>query len=242
MKSCISALSGILVFFSGLGYAKVSCERFCFQNESDAGIILNAGNSESQSLSFKQANVLRWNSNLFRLNGKYSKNSSKGIDTARYWLLSLRYERQLSDKLSAFLVQGIESDIFAGIMQRYNTDVGLKYTLLEGDTWDWILESGFRHTIENREAGQKVQEFFRFFSEFRHQWTSTLSTSLWLEYLPNLTILEDYFLNTEVSSKVAINAFLGAKVSYLVRYRKIPALPATQNVDTQFVTALEAKF
>lgn len=213
-----------------------------FKNESEAGIIITSGNSSAQSFNFKQLNSFAWDKNLFAFSGKYLNSNTEGVDTALLWNLGLRYERELSAFLSAFAGQDVESDIFSGYAQRYNTDLGGKYFIDKEEAFYWDVEAGYRYTIENRLTGQVNQNYLRFYTEANRDWTQTFSTKVDIEYLPNLTVASDYQLNGEISASAAITAIFAIKSGYVVKYRHLPPPPALKSTDTQFVTALVAKF
>lgn len=213
-----------------------------FSNESELGVVIAAGNAKSQSYSIRQLNQQRWTSDALRFDGRFLKASADGVESARSWALGLRYERSISDQVSGYAGQNVESDRFAGYRQRYNTDLGGKYTFLQNDEMTVLSEAGYRRTIENREASQVNQNILRVYAEANRNWTKTFSSRLGVEYLPNLTISSDYQLNADLSISAAINEIFALKMGYLLKYRKIPAPPATESADSQFTSALVAKF
>lgn len=220
-----------------------------FKNESEAGVVVTAGNAPTQTFNFKQANTYEWSGNLFKGSGSYLKSSTRDTETALTWSLGLRYERVLIERLNAFLGQSLESNRFAGFYQRYNSDVGGKYFLFKGsdatpkpeDDLVWSLEGGYRFTVENRSAEQVQQHYLRLFSDTVKNWSKTFSTRLWVEYLPNLSDTSDHQLNSELSANAALSEVFAIKVGYLVKYRTILLPPATEKLDSQFTTALVAK-
>jgi putative salt-induced outer membrane protein len=209
-------------------------------DESEVGIILLAGNSNSQSYNLKQMNYYSWGSNNLKFEVRYLNSTTNGIQTARSWALGTRFERDLGEQFGIFLAQNLESDIFAGYFQRYNTDLGGKYILIDSKDFDWNGELGYRFTVENG-SRQVVQSYLRFYTITQRNWSEAFSTKFWLELLPNLTV-SDYQINSEISSHLAINKSFAIKIGYLLKFRKIPVAPATNSTDTQYTTALVAKF
>jgi putative salt-induced outer membrane protein len=198
----------------------------------------------TQSLNFAQSNTYGWDEslNLVKFNGKYLDTSNNSVATARYWTAGLRYERSVSQSFSLFAGQAVESDIFSGYNQRYNSDLGGKYFIYKEDAFAWSVEAGYRYTIENRLLGQVHQNYLRAYTEATRDWTKTFSTKADVEYLPNLTVSTDYQINSEVAASAAINDSFAIKVGYVVRYRNLPPPPAIHTTDTQFTTALVSKF
>jgi putative salt-induced outer membrane protein len=213
-------------------------------NSSEAGVVITSGNSDTQSLNFAQTNTFGWdnNLNLAKFNGKFLDTTNNSVATARYWTAGLRYERSISKTFSVFAGQAVESDIFSGYNQRYNTDIGGKYFIYKEDAFVWSAEAGYRYTIENRLFGQYHQNYLRAYTEAVRDWTKTFSTKADVEYLPNLTVTSDYQINSEVAASAAINDIFAIKVGYVVRYRNVPPPPAIHTTDTQFTTALVSKF
>jgi putative salt-induced outer membrane protein YdiY len=195
-----------------------------FHDESEAGIVVTGGNSSTQSYNFKTLTAYDWEQNTVKLSGKYLNTSANSINTAQYWTLGLRYERSLLDHLSVFAAQAIESDVFSGYLQRYNSDLGGKYYIYKEDAFYWDVEAGYRYTIENRFTGHK-----------------TFSTKADVEFLPNLTTSSDYQINTDISVNAALNDVFAIKVGYGIKYRNTLITPAIYNTDSQFTTALVAK-
>ncbi|HUP57664.1 MAG TPA: DUF481 domain-containing protein [Bdellovibrionota bacterium] len=233
----------ILILFLSISHLAQAAEnKLGLTNESEAGVVIAGGNAESQSYSLRQTSQNRWENDAVRFDGRFLKSSSRGFESARNWLLGLRYERNLVDDLSGFAGLSVESDVFAGFLQRYNIDVGAKYYFLKEDAFSLFSEAGYRRMIENRFTGQLSQNALRFYTEGDRDWTKTFATKIGVEYLPNLTISSDYQLNLDLSASAAISDVFALKAGYLVKYRKIPAAPATKTTDTQFTTAIVAKF
>jgi putative salt-induced outer membrane protein YdiY len=211
-------------------------------NDSEGGVVITSGNASSQSYDLKQSDTYGWSSDLFKVYGKFLQTSAGALQTAKYWTVGARYEREFSPDVSGFVGQNLESDRFSGYLQRYNSDVGGKYFFLKNEATVWSGEAGYRYTIENRVGGQFNQNYLRFYSEANRNWTKTFSTKLWVEYLPNLTVTNDFQINSELSLSAALNDVFALKTAYLVKYRNLLIAPAFVNTDTQFTTALVAKF
>jgi len=214
-----------------------------FKNDSGAGIVLTTGNSPTQSLNFSQLNTYEWERNSLAFNGKYLNNSANGVRTALRWNLGFRYDREISkDQFRLFAAQGVESDIFAGYLQRYNTDLGTKYFIFKTDAFEWSSELGYRYSIENRNAGEVRLSFGRAYTEAVRKFNASVSMKATVEFLQNFTETSDRQLNTELSVNAALNEIFSIKTAYLIRYRSFLPPPATQTTDTQFTTSLVAKF
>lgn len=235
MKCTIIA---VLVFlFSGAAFAE-------FKNESEAGVVITSGNSRTNTYNAKTITQYLFDKNTLRLEASYLQAKQSGVLSAENWLLGLRYERELSEKLSVFLGQSVESDPFAGFLQRYNSDLGAKYYLYKLEkNFVWFAEGGYRFTRENSTGGvhQNFQKA-RFYTEAEKFWSEATSTKLWVEYIPNFTVSQAWLLNGEASVASALNSTFSVKTAYLVRYNNRPPVAKADKTDTTFTTALVAKF
>jgi putative salt-induced outer membrane protein len=216
------------------------------KHESEAGIVITSGNSQTQTFNLKHQTTYTCSLNTIKAFARYLTSSSNSIESARNWGLGVRYERSLSERWSAFLGQAVESDLFAGYLQRYNTDVGGKYSIIqqkeEVRELNWFVEAGYRYSRENRITPPDLNNhMLRFYTEANRVWNAAFSTKLWIEYLPNLSISADYQLNTELSLSAVLTSVFSLKTAYLLKYDGLPVTGA-KNTDAVFTTALVAKF
>ncbi len=212
------------------------------KNESELGVVIISGNSPTQTYNLKQMTSYFWSGNLLKGNAGFLSSNTRGVETALAWNIGARYERDLFGGVAAFLGQAVEGNRFAGYNQRYITDVGGKYSIYELADFRWSVEAGYRFALENRTDAQVQQHYLRLYTEAERNWSKSFSNKLWVEYLPNLSNTLDHQFNTELSGNAAINDIFAIKVGYLIKFRSILLSPATSNVDTQFTTALVAKF
>ena len=201
-----------------------------------------SGNAKSQSYHLAQTNHYYWPEDLAKLHAEFLKTQSGDVETARAWALGLRYERNLSEDLSALAGELVESNIFAGYRQRYSTDLGGKYHFLNGGGWNGSGEAGYRYTLENRESSQTFDNYLRFYAELARALAADVSAKLWAEYLPNLTHSDDYQFNSELSVSAALSSIFSLKTAYLMKYRGVPTGVLGEKTDSTFTAALVAKF
>lgn len=214
-----------------------------FSNESELGIAVANGNSDSQSYNFKQENKFSWGENAFKFNGRYLNTYSDSKESARYILGALRYERELSSRFAVYAGQMLESDKFSGYDLRHSSDLGFKYYMVKEETVYWTAEAGYRYTNEKQTSGAHAyKNQIRAYSEVEKKWTPTVTTKYWIEYLPNMDDTKDYEINTEASISAALNNIFSIKTAYLLRYDRVPPPTAKTRTDTLLTTALVAKF
>ena len=230
----------ILLVVGLLASLPAYCE---FKNESEAGVVVTTGNSKTQSYNIKQMSQYSVGKNLLRFDGKYLNAKQKGVLSAENWLLGLRFEHEISAMFSGFLAQSLESDKFAGYLQRYNTDLGGKYFLDKKEKeFVWFFEGGYRYTREHgtNDVTKKYQKA-RLYSEVEKYWVKTSSTKLWIEYIPNFTVNKAWQINGEASVSSALDSVFSVKSAYLVQYSNDPA-PGAVKSDSTFTMSLVAKF
>lgn len=213
-------------------------------NESELGVLVAKGNSDSESYNAKETVGVLWEEkNSLKFNGRYLQTKTSGVENARYWSTGIRYDRELNERLGLFLGELLESDKYASYNQKYNSDIGVKYALLKEPKLLWNAELGYRYTVENVLTGlQKKLHYARAYTEGIKEWHEGVSTKLWFEYLPNFTTGSDYQMNTELSISAALNNIFSIKSGYLLRYDNLPNPGAHAKTDKLFTTALVAKF
>ncbi len=212
-------------------------------NESELGIASANGNTKTQTYTAKQLNDYKWDSNVMTFKARYLNAKGNGVETARYLMGGLRYERQLSNHFGLFAGETFEKDKFAGIDKRLISDLGGKYRFIDSEMTKFFGELGYRYMHEERLDDSFVfSNYGRVYTEWEHKWNTSFSTKYWLEYLPNLTTQKDWQLNTELSISAVLTSIFALKSGVLLRHDHFPAPGSRYNTDTLFTTALVAKF
>lgn len=226
----------LLLLLSSLAHAQLT-------NESEGGIASANGNTKTQTYTIKQMNDYKWDKNVVSFKSRYLNAKSNGVETARYLMGGLRYEKQLSNHFGLFLGETFEKDKFAGIDKRLITDFGGKYRFIETEMTKFFSELGYRYMHEDRlDDSQAFSNYGRVYTEWEHKWNLNLSTKYWAEYLPNFSDLKDWQFNSELSMSAVLNSVFSLKTGLLLRYDHSPAPGILYNTDTLFTTALVAKF
>ncbi len=210
-------------------------------NESGAGIVVTGGNTETQTISLSQKSDLVDGVNAYKFFANFLRASNRGVEQAKTWGIGARYERGLSDNYSLYLGQLVESNIYQNILQRYATDFGMKHVWRNLEKLKWFSELGYRFTRENIPSGHRNLNFARVYNEVEYLFSKTVSTKWWFEVLPNITDMDGYQYNTELSLSATLSDVFSVKSGYLIRYYNTPPVPA-KTTDTIFTTALVAKF
>ncbi|MCM2283074.1 MAG: DUF481 domain-containing protein, partial [Bdellovibrionaceae bacterium] len=214
------------------------------KNESEAGIIVVTGNASTKTYNIKQRSDLQWAEiHEMRFDGQYLNGYTGQVETARRWLVGLRYGRKFDARTSVFVAQSIESDVFAGYHQQYNSDLGLRRILAKTEAIEWNGEAGYRFQVEYRTSGpDKDQHLARLFTELSFRYSEFVLAKADAEYLPNFTNPSDYQLIGEVALYTTLSNVFSLKTGYESRYRNILIGNATERQDSIFTTSLVAKF
>jgi putative salt-induced outer membrane protein len=214
-----------------------------FSNESELGLASATGNTRTRTYNFKQSNDYKWDRHVVALRSRYLNSFAQGSETARYFLLNLKYENRIASRFSLFVGESLEKDRFVNIDQRLITDFGGKYSLIDSSKTTLFSELGYRYLHEDRiDSSRSFSNYGRLYTEWSNNWNESFSTKYWLEYLPNFTNETDWLLNTELSLSSMLNSVFALKVGVLIRYDHMPAPGVESKTDTLFTTTLVAKF
>jgi putative salt-induced outer membrane protein len=212
-------------------------------NESELGIAAANGNTKTQTFQAKQTNEYKTGKDTFGLKSRYLNAKANGEETARYFMVGLRFERQLHDKLSAYTGEMLEKDRFANIDKRLATDLGAKYKYIDSENNKFFSELGYRYLHEDRiNDSHAYSSLGRLYTEWERKWNENYSTRYWFEYMPNFTDPKDWLFNSEISLSAMLNETFSLKTGFLLRYDHFPAPGILYKTDTLFTTALVAKF
>jgi hypothetical protein len=233
-----------LAFFCLSSFAIAAEPQLGWGHESEASAVIASGNADNQTYSLGQKTQYLWAEDAIKTNARYLLGKSGGLETARNWAVGGRYERSLSTPLSAYLGYQLDSNIFANLDYRHTGDLGAKYFFLKNKPQVVFSELGYRLTQENQlnPSQSLTSHFVRIYTEWGSDWTPTLSSKVYVEYLPNITRSQDWQLNSELSLAVMLNEIFSLKTGYLFLYRNTPAGVGKKQLDTLFTTSLVAKF
>ena len=220
-----------------------------WEHQSEVGIVQAAGNIESETYNLSDKTSYNWAKNTLTQEGAYLRSVVEDETGAETWLLGLRYDRELSKRFSLFIGNLWEGDRRAGFDFRSNVDVGSKYLAYQdpkNKKNKVTTELGYRFRYEQRIDGTADildrSHILRSFTEWKWQWTDTVSTGWWVEILPDFSDNDNININTQPSVSVQLSKILALKVSYLFEYDNVPAVAGNKRIDTLYTTSLVAKF
>ena len=220
-----------------------------FTDESQLGSAVVSGNSNSQTINAEQSNSYSWDRNVAKFSARYLNTSANGVESARSWDGSLRFERVVAPEVNIFAAHTVESDIYSGYVQRNSFDLGAKYFFTQSDDTKWSAEFGYRYFYTHyvQPSPDSVDNAARIYSEFFQTLGKNSSFKFYAEYVQSLTNTQTYLINSEPSLSVMLNNVLSIKIAYLVKYTNAVysnynPKNLTTGLDTIFTTSLVAKF
>ena len=232
--------------------ASVSMAEGNFSHESQLTMIVVGGNSQSDTYNAKTINGYKFSDYKATFGGHYTLGSSTVNETStvsvRNWDLNLRFDRNLSEKMSLFLGETVNGNKFAGYETRYNTDFGVSYSVIKTDKTTLKGDLGYRYSVEELEfkptVGDKTNKSHqaRLYAENTNKHTPTLSTKFTVEYVPNFTETDDWQLNVSPSLIMQMSSLLSLKLGYEGKYDNKTAEETHRKFDFNYTTTLIAKF
>ncbi len=88
-----------------------------WKNESQAGVVVATGNTDTTTLNAGQTTTYSFEKNAVKFTAGYLYQKSGDVLSAKSWNLGLRYDRTISDMQTLFIAETIEGDRFKGLNQ-----------------------------------------------------------------------------------------------------------------------------
>lgn len=229
-----------------------------FKNESQAGIVVTGGNTNTEV--FNLSTLSTWKTgekSIVTFGGSYLEGSTEdlagnSVTTAKRWDGFARYDQVLNESWTLFIAQNIQSDKFSGFAQRYNTDLGARWTISKSENFYNFLEAGMRYTIENNidktkadqgfEDGQRKDTKARLFYELGGNFNESVSGRFWIEYVPNFTESDDYLITFEPSITASLSKTFALKLAFLGLYDNQVNIAGNKKFDYTYTTSVVASF
>jgi putative salt-induced outer membrane protein YdiY len=167
----------------------------------------------------------------------------------------LRYDRYLTDDLTAFMMLTGRSDRFQGVEFRLNVDPGVKYLFLNQNTTAFWGEAGydFQYDVRRNDARQDqdssgkplfnkdgsavlidktaTDHAARLYAGFKYAFNSDVTTKAGVEYLQSVIDSGRYRVNFDALVAAKLKGGLAMGVGFSARYDHAP-LPGKEELDT----------
>lgn len=222
--------------------ASLTSTKSRWAHESELALVNIDGNSTSESYNAKQKTVYKYELDTYSLAGHYLRAKSNGTETALAWDFTLRYEHAFTDTFSGYLAYGSDAAPYGGYVQHDNTDIGGKYFFMKSEPRNFFAETGYRYTKNIGDPKNPYYSFGRLYSEYNEVYDQTLSYRFWVEYLPNFTDNNVYYINGEPSVSFVLSSYISLRVAYTMKYHNALTIPNEKRLDTTSTVSLVAKF
>lgn len=201
-----------------------------------AGALMQTGNSYMLAGTANGAYERQFGDNSVGVAGigNYGESRPPGGDnraTTQNIQGKLRYDRYLTDDLTAFMMVTGRSDRFQGIEFRLNLDPGVKYLFVnQGTTAVWG-EAGydFQYDVRRDDARENgaisktdSDHAARLFAGFKYAFNSDVTTKAGIEYLQSVIDSSKYRVNFDALIAAKLRGGLAMGVGFSARYDHAP--------------------
>ncbi len=206
------------------------------------GATFSRGNTDSSQVSMNGDATRTTLANRIVMNGIAIRARSNGTETADNFLVSGRYEKNLSTEWFGFGEANYERDKFADLSLRQTYAAGAGYRFYETPNLKLNLYSGAAQIYENnflREDTHGVELLVG--NDLTYNLSENAVFKQSIAYYPEMTSNRGghYIFQSSLSSKLI--GPLALQVSLIHKYRK-NVLPGDKNYDTLLTTGVSMKF
>ena len=210
-----------------------------FEFTGDIGLVNTAGNTDVTTLNVGEK--LTHNRDRLTLKQFFAVvyGRTEGLTTTSLWRGGLRGDYALSPRIGVFGSATADRNRFAGISRRLEEGAGITFKLIAGERNKLEVEAGLAFTQQL--STTEVKDNFtsaRSAALFQHNFTPTAYFLQTVEVLPNLEVSEDLRINTETGLVAPLSRRLAIKVSYVIRYDRLPE-PTFEKTDRLLTSGLQ---
>ena len=208
----------------------------------DFGYVQTTGNSEVTTVSGTdklQHHAGPWS---FTQEAGAVWGETEGVESAGRYGFSLRADRSLNERLSAYGLASWQRNTFSGISRQFNEGLGLVWHVVMGKPHTLDLEGGAGLT-QRRTTLHQDESFStgRAGALYAYDFSEKSRFEARGAYLVNLEDSEDSEGNARMSVTAPIAGSLALKVSYDLLYRNKPQ-PGLEKLDTTLGVGVQATF
>ena len=205
----------------------------------DAAYITTSGNTEVTTASGGDKFEHTTGAWVFTQEARAVWGETDGVETAGKYGASLRSDRKLAPKLSAYLLGSWRRDQFAGISRQFDEGIGLTWHAVAGTPHELDLEAG-AGLLQRLDTAHVQDDFSTARGGLRYKYSFT--EKAYLEgrgtYLLNLEDSEDSQADGNLALVAPISGGFSMKFGYDVNYRNRP-LPGLEKTDTSLSAGIQ---
>ena len=205
----------------------------------DVGFVNTAGNSEVTTLNVGEKLTHNRGNITVKQHFALLYGRTDGATTTSQWRTGLRGDLALSPTIAVYGLTGFDRNRFAGIERRFEEGVGVAFKLLKTERTRMELEAGL--SLTQQRSTLDVNNNFsaaRSAALFQYNFRPTAYLLQTVEVLPNLEETDDLRVNTETALVAPLSRRLAIKISYVIRYDKLPE-PGFEKTDRLLTSGLQ---
>ncbi|WP_457625945.1 DUF481 domain-containing protein [Persephonella sp.] len=214
-----------------------------WKTHGELSYVKTSGNSDTETFATKIETNLKKSVNRFLGKGEFLYGKTDNRENTNKLYLLGRWERLLNKRLFGFLQGDYLRDKFSGYDYKTIWSAGLGYDILktEKHTLKGLISLGYTLS-QYKKDGSK--DYTTGTTEIDYRWNirENLTFKQLLRYDVNLENTDIYFLKSDSSVAVKINAHFSMGVGYKVAYQNKPPSPDIEKTDTTFLTSLIVDF
>jgi putative salt-induced outer membrane protein len=212
------------------------------EGSAEFAFVGTTGNSSTQTIGLGGELIYRPSPWEAKFKVSYVRNESEDQLRAQAFVLTIRGQRPIRPRWSAYGQYGYQRDRFAGILDRNAAEVGLAYSWIEQAPHKLIVDGGLGYTNEQRLAGSNLSTATLgggLIYTLKISDTSELSEDGHLVF--SLSDGSDWRYTNAVALTAKVSTIFSLKISNTIRYLDLP-VAALKNTDAVTAVALVAKF
>ena len=205
----------------------------------DVGFVNTAGNSEVTNLNVGEKLTHIQGRFTFKQHFALVYGRTDGATTTSQWRTGIRGDLALSPRVAVYGLTGFDRNRFAGIERRFEEGVGIGVKLVATERTKVEVEAGLSLT-QQRSTLDVTDNFSaaRSAALFQYNFRPTAYLLQTVEVLPNLEETDDLRVNTETALVAPLSRRLAVKISYVIRYDKLPE-PGFEKTDRLLTSGLQ---
>jgi putative salt-induced outer membrane protein len=212
------------------------------EGSAEFAFVGTTGNSSTQTIGLGGELIYRPSPWEAKFKVSYVRNESEDQLRAQAFVLTIRGQRPIRPRWSAYGQYGYQRDRFAGILDRNAAEVGLAYSWIEQAPHKLIVDGGLGYANEQRLAGNNLSTATLgggLLYTLKISDTSELSEDAHLVF--SLSDGSDWRYTNAVALTAKVSGIFSLKVSNTIRYLNLP-VGAFRKTDGTTAVALVAKF
>ncbi len=189
----------------------------------DFGYVSTKGNSDVQTLTGTEKVEYKSGKWLFTQDAAAVWGTDNGVENAGRYLVGLRGDREITKRVSIYLLGTWRRNTFAAISRQFDEGAGLVYHALIPSPHLLDLEAGAG--LSQRRTTLGTQEDFgtaRFAALYRYYFKEKAYFEGNGIYLANLKSSDDYEYDAKASLVAPVSGILAMKLGYNYHYRNAP--------------------